>query len=135
MFIPRKTKFKKLQTKAISGIQSNLKKHTGGRFGIIAQTNAMLNAKTIEAVRRIFTKKFKRSGKVRVNMHCNQSITKKPLESRMGKGKGSFSHWVCRIRKGQVLYSLDGINNYLAKEAFLLASSKLGIKTKLSRTP
>ena len=130
MLVPKKTKFKKLQRNIITGVQSNKNTLNVGRFGIVSQTNTMLKAKTIEAVRRIFTRKFKRIGKVLVAVHCSKSITKKPLESRMGKGKGNFSHWVCTIKKGQILYELDGVNYYLAKEAFLLANSKLGIKTQ-----
>ena len=101
-----------------------------GKFAIISLANARLSASQIEAVRRVMTRKFKRSGQIWVLAHPSLSISKKPLEVRMGKGKGAVSQWVCRIKKGQILYEMDGIDLSKAKQASILADSKLPIKTK-----
>ena len=130
MLQPKHTKYRKHQKGRNKGIQSNQPKLNNGKFAIISMGNARLSANQIEAVRRVMTRKFKRSGQIWVLAHPSLSVSKKPLEVRMGKGKGSVSHWVCRIKKGQILYEMDGVDSSRAKQASILANSKLPIKTK-----
>lgn len=130
MLEPKQTKFRKQQKGRNKGIQSNQPKLNNGKFAIISLANARLSASQIEAVRRVMTRKFKRNGQIWVLAHPSLSISKKPLEVRMGKGKGAVSQWVCRIKKGQILYEMDGIDLSRAKQASILADSKLPIKTK-----
>lgn len=129
MLEPKRTKFRKQQKGRNKGIQSNQPKLSKGKFAIISLANARLSSNQIEAVRRVMSRKFKRSGQIWVLAHPSLSVSKKPLEVRMGKGKGSVSHWVCRIKKGQILYEMDGIDLSRAKQGSILANSKLPIKT------
>ena len=130
MLPPKRTKYRKQQKGRNGRIQSNQPKLSWGRYGIISLSSTRLSANTIEAVRRVITRKLKRIGQVWVPVHPSLSVTEKPLEVRMGKGKGSVSYWVCRIKKGQLLYEIDGVDLSRAKQAWLLADSKLPIKTK-----
>ena len=130
MLPPKRTKYRKQQKGQDGGVQSNRAKASKGRYGIISLSSTRLRANTIEAVRRAMTRKLKRMGQVWVNAHPSLSVTEKPLEVRMGKGKGSVSYWVCRIKKGSLLYEIDGVDLSRAKQAFLLADSKLPLKTK-----
>lgn len=131
MLIPKRTKFRKSQKGRNRGIGSNQEKVALGRYKIISLSVTRLRATTIEAVRRVITRKLKRTGQVWVNVHPSLSVTEKPLEVRMGKGKGAVSYWACRVKAGQVLYEIDGVDFSKAKSAWLLASAKLPIKTKL----
>ena len=130
MLQPKQTKFRKHQKGRNKGIQSNMPKVNQGRFAIVSLSSARLSANQIEAVRRVITRKLKRSGQVWVLAHPSLSVSEKPLEVRMGKGKGGVSYWACRIKKGEILYEIDGVDFSRAKQAFLLANSKLPIKTR-----
>ena len=130
MLQPRNTKYRKHQKGRSRGIQPNQPHLKKGRFAIVSLSNIRLSANQIEAVRRVITRKLKRSGQVWVLAHPSLSVTEKPLEVRMGKGKGALSYWACRIKKGEILYEIDGVDLSRAKQAFLLADSKLPIKTK-----
>ena len=130
MLLPKRTKYRKYQKGRNSGILANQEKATLGRYKIISLSMTRLRATTIEAVRRVITRKLKRTGQVWVAIHPSLSVTEKPLEVRMGKGKGAVSYWACRVKAGQVLYEIDGVEFSKAKSAWLLANAKLPIKTR-----
>lgn len=131
MLLPKRTKYRKYQKGRSRGIQSNLFKTNCARYKIVSLSSTRLRASTIEAVRRVITRKLKRQGQVLVKVHPSISVTKKPLEVRMGKGKGGVSYWICRIKKGQVLYEIDGVDISKIKSAWQLAYAKLPIKTNI----
>ncbi len=136
MLKPKNTKFRKSQKKCIvnnafsPGIKSNIIYLKFGKFGVKALESGILSAKTIEAVRRTITRKFKRNGKIWITIFPDIPVTQKPLEVRMGKGKGAFSYWIAKIKAGQILFEMDGVSLQLAKQAFKLADYKLPIKTE-----
>ncbi len=130
MLQPKRTKFRKFQKGRVKGILSNMTQLEFGQFGLKALESGRIPARTIEAVRRILTRKFKRMGQIWIRIFPDISVSSKPAEVRMGKGKGSPSFWICRVKKGQILFEMDGISPQLAKQAALLAYYKLPIKTK-----
>ena len=130
MLSPKRTKFRKYQKGTIGGIKSNITKLEFGKYGVKALQQGRISARTIEAVRRVMTRKFKRAGQIWIRLFPDISITEKPLEVRMGKGKGAPSFWICRVQPGQILFEMDGISFTLAKQAAVLADHKLPIKTK-----
>ena len=130
MLSPKRTKFRKYQKGTIGGIKSNITKLEFGKYGVKALQQGRISARTIEAVRRVMTRKFKRAGQIWIRLFPDISITEKPLEVRMGKGKGAPSFWICRVQPGQILFEMDGISFTLAKQAAILADHKLPIKTK-----
>lgn len=132
MYPPKRTKYRKQQKGRAQLVESNQSKLSFGRYGIRALESGRLRLNTIEAVRRVITRKLKRSGQVWIRVYPDISVSAKPLEVRMGKGKGAPSYWVCRIKAGQLLYELDGVSLPLAKQAFLLAGSKLPFAIRFS---
>lgn len=130
MLSPKRTKFRKYQKGRIKGIQSNTPQLKFGKYGIQSLETARISARTIEAVRRVMTRKFKRSGKIWIRVFPDIPISAKPAEVRMGKGKGNPSYWVCRIKAGQVLFEMDHISLQLAHGAAQLASAKLPVETR-----
>lgn len=130
MLQPKRTKFRKFQKGRVKGILSNTTQLEFGQFGLKALESGRIPARTIEAVRRIITRKFKRMGQIWIRIFPDISVSSKPAEVRMGKGKGSPSFWICRVKKGQILFEMDGVSPQLAKQAALLAYYKLPIKTK-----
>jgi len=130
MLNPKRTKFRKYQKGIIRGIKPNTTKLEFGKYGVKALEQGRITARTIEAVRRVMTRKFKRSGQIWIRIFPDIPVTEKPLEVRMGKGKGAPCFWICRIKPGQVLFEMDGVSLALAKQAAVLADHKLSIKTK-----
>jgi len=130
MLSPKRTKFRKYQKGRISGIKSNTDKLEFGRYGLKSIETGRIPARTLEAVRRVLTRKFKRTGKIWIRIFPDIPITAKPAEVRMGKGKGSLSYWICKVQSGQILFEMDGISFQLAQQAALLAYYKLPVKTK-----
>ncbi len=130
MLQPKRTKFRKFQKGRVKGILANTTHLEFGEFGLKALESGRISARTIEAVRRIITRKFKRMGQIWIRIFPDISVSSKPAEVRMGKGKGSPSFWVCRVKKGQILFEMNGISSQLAKQACFLAYYKLPIKTK-----
>ena len=130
MLQPKGTKFRKFQKGRVKGILSNTTQLEFGQFGLKALEPGRIAAKTIESLRRIITRKFKRMGQIWIRVFPDISVSSKPAEVRMGKGKGSPSYWICRVKKGQILFEMDGISPQLAKQAALLAYYKLALKTK-----
>ena len=101
-----------------------------GEFGLQALERCWLNTKVIEAARVAITRNMKRRGKVWIRVFPDKSYTKKPLETRMGKGKGPVDGWVAVIRPANILFEVDGVNENVARESFRLAAAKLPIRTK-----
>nr|YP_006280955.1 ribosomal protein L16 [Helicosporidium sp. ex Simulium jonesi]ACT36181.1 ribosomal protein L16 [Helicosporidium sp. ex Simulium jonesi] len=130
MLQPKRTKYRKYQKGRIGGIRSNTDHLQFGEFGIKALDTVRIPAKTIEALRRVITRKLKRTGQIWVRIFPDIVVTAKPSEVRMGKGKGAPSYWVCRVQKGQILFELNGIPLSLAQQAAKLVSYKLPIPTK-----
>ena len=132
MYAPKRTKYRKQQKGRAQLVESNQSKLSFGRYGIRALESGRLRLNTIEAVRRVITRKLKRSGQVWIRVYPDISVSAKPLEVRMGKGKGAPSYWICRIKAGQLLYEFDGVSLTLAKQASLLAGSKLPFAIRFS---
>ena len=132
MYPPKRTKYRKQQKGRAQLVESNQSKLSFGRYGIRALESGRLRLNTIEAVRRVITRKLKRSGQVWIRVYPDISVSAKPLEVRMGKGKGGPSYWICRIKAGQLLYEFDGVSLTLAKQASLLAGSKLPFAIRFS---
>ena len=130
MLQPKRTKFRKFQKGRVHGIVNNTTKLVFGQYGFKALEAGRLPAKTLEAVRRILTRKFKRQGQIWIRVFPDSAVSEKPAEVRMGKGKGAPCFWVCRIKKGQILFEIDGVSPQLAKQAALLAHFKLPFKTQ-----
>jgi large subunit ribosomal protein L16 len=130
MLIPKRTKYRKYQKGAIKGIKPNTTFLKFGKYGVKSLEAARIPAKTIEAVRRVMTRKFKRSGQIWIRIFPDIPVTAKPAEVRMGKGKGSTSYWICRIKRGQILFEIDKVPYALAKQAVTLAFYKLPVKAK-----
>jgi large subunit ribosomal protein L16 len=101
-----------------------------GQFGLKAMEPERVTARQIEAARRALTRHMKRAGQVWIRVYPDVPVSKKPLEVRMGSGKGAVELWVCRVKPGRILFEVDGIPVELAKEALSLAAAKLPIKTR-----
>jgi len=130
MLSPKKTKFRKAHKGRIHGNAKGGNSLNFGSYGMKALQPNRITARQIEAARRAITRHIKRQGRVWIRVFPDVPVTKKPVEVRMGKGKGSVEFWACRIKPGRVMFELDGVSESLAKEAFELASAKLPIKTK-----
>jgi large subunit ribosomal protein L16 len=100
-----------------------------GEFGLKATERGRVSARQIEAARRAMTRKVKRGGKIWIRVFPDVPISSKPLEVRMGKGKGNVDYWIAKVQPGSVLYEMEGVSEELAREAFRLAATKLPIKT------
>jgi large subunit ribosomal protein L16 len=135
MLMPKRVKHRKDQRGRMKGIATRANSVSFGEYGLQALEPAWVTARQIEAARIALTRKIKRGGKVWLRIFPAKPVTKKPLETRMGKGKGEPEEWVAVVRPGKVLFEIEGVKEDLAKEAFRLASSKLPISTKfVSRT-
>ena len=130
MLSPKRTKFRKYQKGNITGTKSNTTQLIFGQYGLKSLETGRIPARTLEAVRRVLTRKFKRLGQIWIRIFPDLSVSSKPAEVRTGKGKGLPSYWVCRVQKGQILFEMDGISLQLAQQAALLAYYKLPVKTK-----
>ncbi len=128
MFQPKRTKYRKYQKGRVGGIKPNQTCLQFGQYGIKSLEAARIRANTLEAVSRAMTRKFKRAGQIWIRTFPDVPVTAKPLEVRMGKGKGSTAYWACRVQPGQILYEIEGVPFKLAKQAALLASHKLPIR-------
>lgn len=131
MLSPKKMKFRKQHKGRIKGAASRGAELAFGNYGLQAVENGKITARQIEAARIAMTRHIKRGGRVWINIFPDHPVTKKPLEVRMGKGKGSVEFYVAYIKSGRVLYEMDGVTPEVATEALELAASKLPIKTKL----
>jgi large subunit ribosomal protein L16 len=130
MLQPKRTKFRKAFKGRIHGIATSGTDLTFGQFGLKALEPERVTARQIEAARRAMTRHMKRAGRVWIRIFPDVPVSKKPIEVRMGKGKGAPELWVVRIKPGRVLFEIDGVNVQTAKEALALAAAKLPIKTR-----
>jgi len=130
MLIPRKVKHRKQHHPGRSGAATGGTKVSFGEFGIQALTPAYVTNRQIESARIAMTRHIKRGGKVWIRIFPDKPITKKPAETRMGKGKGSPEGWVAVVRPGRVMFELEGVTREIAEKAMALAAAKLGVKSK-----
>ena len=130
MLSPKKTKYRKQHKGRNRGAAKCGSDITFGDFGLQAVVNGRLTARQIEAARIAMTRHVKRQGKIWIRIFPDKPVTKKPAETRMGKGKGGPDHWVAVVRPGRVLYEIEGVSEELAREAFLRAHHKLPVKTR-----
>lgn len=132
MFLkPKKIKYKKIKKGKLSKYQHKSNHLKFGTFGLKALESGILTAKQIEAARQSIVRKMKKKGKIWITVFPDIPITFKPIEIRMGKGKGSFSHWGIKIKGGTVLFEICGVNINLVSSAFKSGAAKLPIKTKI----
>ncbi len=131
MLMPKKVKFRKQMRGRMRGAATRGNKLNFGDFGLQAVTPGWITSRQIESARIAITRHVKRGGKVWIRIFPDKPITKKPAETRMGKGKGSPEAWVAVVKPGRVLYELEGVPEVTAKEAMRLASHKLPVKTRI----
>jgi large subunit ribosomal protein L16 len=135
MLQPKRTKFRKQFKGRNRGLATTGSKVSFGEYGLKAVERGRITARQIEAARRAMTRHIKRGGKIWIRVFPDVPISKKPLEVRMGKGKGNVEYWVCKIQPGRVLYEMEGVTETIAREAFRLAAAKIPFKTSfVSRT-
>lgn len=125
MLQPKKTKFRKVQKGRNRGLAQNGNNVDFGEYGLKALGRGRLTARQIEAARRAITRHVKRGGKIWIRVFPDKPVSKKPLEVRMGKGKGNTEFWVTQIQPGRVMFEIEGVSEELAREAFRRAASKL----------
>jgi large subunit ribosomal protein L16 len=130
MLQPKRTKFRKHQKGRAQGKQDNNTRLVFGLYGLKSLKPARLSARVIETTRRTLSRRLKRKGQVWIRVFPDISVSQKPAEVRMGKGKGGPSYWACRIQAGQVLFEIDGVSHGEAKEAVLLAAQKISFPTQ-----
>ena len=131
MLQPKQTKFRKMHKGRNRGLAQNGNTVAFGRFGLVASDRGRITARQIEAARRAMTRHIKRGGNIWIRIFPDKPITKKPLEVRMGKGKGGVEYWVAKIKPGQILFEMQGVDEIVAIEAFELAAAKLPVKTTI----
>jgi large subunit ribosomal protein L16 len=133
MLQPKRTKFRKQQKGRNRGLAQSGCKVSFGEFGLKAVGRGRITARQIEAARRTITRTVKRGGKLYIRVFPDKPISKKPLEVRMGKGKGNVEYWVAQIQPGRMLYEIEGVPEELAREAFKLAAAKLPVQTTFTK--
>lgn len=129
MMQPKRTKFRKQFKGRNRGLATSGASVAFGVYGLQAQDRGRVTARQIEAARRAMTRHVKRGGKIWIRIFPDKPITQKPLEVRMGSGKGGVEYWVAEIKPGRVLYEMEGVTEQVAREAFRLAAAKLPLKT------
>ena len=130
MLSPKKTKYRKMQKGRMKGLSQRGHRLSNGMFGIKALDSVFVTSRQIEAARIAATRYMKREGQLWIKIFPDKPITKKPLEVRMGKGKGALDHYVAVVKPGRILFEISGVSIDVAKEALRLASQKLPVKTK-----
>jgi large subunit ribosomal protein L16 len=129
MLQPKRTKFRKQRKGRNRGLAVVGARVSFGEFGLKATTRGRLTARQIEAARRAIVRHVKRGGKLWIRIFPDKPITKKPLEVRMGGGKGNVEYWVAEVQPGRVLYEMEGVSEEVAREALTLAAAKLPVQT------
>ena len=127
---PRQTKFTKYMRNKLPKSNNHFRPLQFGRFGLVAKESGFISAKSLEACRMSMNRHLKRKGKIWICVFPDFPMCAKPIESRMGKGKGSIDAWYVRVNPGKILFEVDGVSEQIAKEALYKASAKLPIKTK-----
>ncbi len=130
MLSPKKTKYRKMQKGRMKGISQRGHRLSNGMFGVKALNSVFVTSRQIEAARIAATRYMKREGQLWIKIFPDKPITKKPLEVRMGKGKGALDHYVAVVKPGRIIFEISGVPIDIAKEALRLASQKLPVKTK-----
>lgn len=130
VMMPKRVKYRKLQKGTRRGIATTGASLAFGEYGLKVLENGWIKNNQIEAVRVILARKLNRGGKMWIRIFPDKSITKKPAEVRMGKGKGDLDHWVAVVKRGRILFELGGVPEEYARQCFRLAVYKLPLKTK-----
>ena len=130
MLQPKRTNYRKAHKGRIKGFAKGNTSLTFGAFGLKALEPERITARQIEAARRAITRAMKRAGRVWIRIFPDVPVSKKPAEVRMGSGKGSPEFWVVRVKPGRIMFEIDGVTEVLAREALMLGSAKLPIRTK-----
>jgi len=130
MLQPKRTKYRKQQKGRIKGLAYKGSKISFGSFGLKSLDTAMITNRQLESARIAMTRHMKREGNVWIRIFPDKPITAKPLEVRMGKGKGALDHWVAVVKPGRIMFELDGVPLEVAKEALRLAAQKLPVATR-----
>ncbi len=133
MLAPKKIKWRKVQKGRMKGLAYRGSEVSFGDYGLQALECGFVTSRQIEAARIAMTRHVKRHGKVWIRIFPDKSLTKKPAETRMGKGKGAPETWVAVIKPGRVMYEMEGVSEDIAREAFRLAAHKLPIRCKFMR--
>jgi large subunit ribosomal protein L16 len=131
MLSPKKMKYRKKQKGRMKGLAYRGSSVSFGDYGLVAMDCGWVTARQIEAARMAITRHVKRLGKLWIRIFPDKPISKKPLETRMGKGKGNPEEWVCVVKPGRVMYEIQGVNEQIAREALRLAGSKLPMRTRI----
>ena len=131
MLQPKRTKFRKQHKGRIKGLAKGGSDLNFGSYGLKATQPERVTARQIEAARRAMTRHMKRQGRVWIRIFPDVPVTAKPIEVRMGKGKGSVDRWVCKVKPGRVMFEIDGVSDDVAMEALRLAAMKLPVKTRV----
>ncbi len=131
MLQPKRTKFRKQQKGRMKGVAQRGSTLSFGSFGLKALESHWITNRQIESARIALTRYMKREGNVWIRIFPDKPVTKKPLEVRMGKGKGAPDHWVAVVKPGRIMFELEGVPQEVAQEALRLAAQKLPIKTKM----
>ena len=129
MLQPKRTKFRKMHKGRHRGLATRGSKVSFGEYGLKATTRGRVTARQIEAARRAMTRHIKRGGRIWIRIFPDKPISKKPLEVRMGKGKGNPEYWVAMVKPGAVMYEMEGVSEEIAREAMRLAAAKLPVRT------
>ncbi|MDA3922396.1 MAG: 50S ribosomal protein L16 [Salinisphaera sp.] len=129
MLQPKRLKYRKQHKGRNRGLAQRGNEVSFGEFGLKAVERGRLTARQIEAARRAMTRHIKRGGKTWIRVFPDKPVTKKPIEVRMGKGKGNVEFWVAKVQPGSMIYEMEGVSREIAQEAFRLAASKLPVKT------
>ncbi|HZI18247.1 MAG TPA: 50S ribosomal protein L16 [Pyrinomonadaceae bacterium] len=130
MLMPKKVKHRKQMKGRMTGVATRGAEISFGQFGLKTLEPGWITDRQIEAARIAMTRHVKRGGKIWIRMFPDKPITKKPAETRMGKGKGAPDHWVAVVKPGRILYEIEGVSEELAREAMALAAQKLPVKCK-----
>lgn len=131
MLSPKRVKYRKPHLTPLRGKAKGANKVDFGEFGLQALENGWITARQIEAVRVAISRKMKKGGKIWIRIFPDRPVTQKPLETRMGKGKGNVEYWTAAVKRGRVMFEIEGVSREIAEEAFRTASFKLPIKVKL----
>ena len=131
MLAPTRVKDRKPHLKALRGYAKGANKVDFGEYGLQALANGWITARQIEAVRVAVSRKMKKGGKIWIRIFPDRPVTRKPLETRMGKGKGNVEYWTAAVKRGRVMFEIAGVTREVAEDAFRTASFKLPIKVKL----
>ena len=131
MMQPKKTKFRRAHKGRIKGMSKGGSQLNFGQFGLKALEPNRVNAREIEAARRAITREMKRQGRVWIRIFPDVPVSKKPVEVRMGSGKGAPEFWAARVAPGRIMFEVDGVTETVARESLRLGAAKLSVRTKI----